>query len=63
MVLIIIMSEIKEILEMLEDQTIDSIEEFRQEWISSLNVDERFRNFNLKMINEVCNMANRKATA
>jgi hypothetical protein len=58
-----IMNGIKEILETLKGQTVEAIEEFRQEWISSLNVDERVKEFNIAMINSVCNRAKQKATA
>ncbi|MCT4686608.1 hypothetical protein [Vallitalea sp.] len=58
-----IINGIKEILEILEGQTVESIEEFRQEWISGLNVDERFIGINVRIVNYVCDMAEEKATA
>jgi hypothetical protein len=58
-----IMNGIKEVLEALKGQTVEAIEEFRQEWIISLNVDERFKEFHIGMINSVCDRAKQKATA
>ena len=57
------MNGIKEVLEALKGQTVEAIEEFRQEWISSLAVDERFKEFHIAMINSVCDKAKNKAAA
>ncbi|QUH18695.1 hypothetical protein [Alkaliphilus sp. B6464] len=54
---------IKEVLEVLKSQTVEAIEEFRQEWIISLNVDETFKELHVAMINNVCDRAKQKATA
>lgn len=52
------MNDMKEILESLDDCTIGEIEEFRQEWISSL--EESFKEFNIQFVNQVCNIALRR---
>lgn len=56
------MNIVKEILEILHGQTAESIEEFRQEWIENL-ADDRFKDFNIRVVNNICDNAMRKATA
>lgn len=56
-----IINDVKEILESLENCTIGEIEEFRKEWISSL--EEPFEEFNIQFTNHVCDIAIRRMAA
>lgn len=59
------MNDVKELVEVLKNQTVEEIEEFRKEWIEGLDVDKRFLEINIAMVNNVCDKAihKKKVTA